>query len=126
MKVLTERLGRRISRKYGRPGAIGLLLLVLLLVAAACGEEAVNVYVVDNNNSRVQKFDSAGAFVANWGSEGSGDDQFGNPLGIAVVGSGDVYVVDYDRIQKFSASGQFLAQWALEAQVMASSLPLRA
>ncbi|MFH1140070.1 MAG: hypothetical protein V1816_28645, partial [Pseudomonadota bacterium] len=44
------------------------------------------VYVADSENHRIQKFDSTGAFLAKWGSEGSGwgDGQFNFPSGVAV------------------------------------------
>jgi hypothetical protein len=51
-------------------------------------------------------------YVLQWGSEGSRDGEFKAPRGVAVDGSGNVYVVDSnDRIQKFSSSGVFLAKW---------------
>ena len=55
-------------------------------------------------NYRIQKFSSSGVFLAKWGTEGSGDGQFKDPRGIAVDGSGNVYVADYsnNRIQKFA------------------------
>src|SRR5438046_2217945 len=46
------------------------------------------VYVVENTNNRVQKFDDFGNFVVSWGSSGSGNGQFSNPLGIAIDPSG--------------------------------------
>ena len=54
-----------------------------------------------------------GTFLATWGSEGSEDGQFNSPYGIAVDGSGKVYVADSGnhRIQKFSSKGIFLATW---------------
>ena len=47
---------------------------------------------------------------------GSGDGQFDGPLGIAVDGSGNVYVTDNNnnRVQVFSASGTFLRKWGSE------------
>jgi hypothetical protein len=65
-----------------------------------------DVYVVDTFNTRVQKFTNAGVFLTKWGCSGGGDGQFGNPIGIAVAGSGDQFVLDaatYDnRVQKFA------------------------
>lgn len=52
-------------------------------------------------------------FALKWGSSGSGEGQFDSPFGVAVDGSGNVYVVDtYNhRIQKFDTYGAFLAKW---------------
>ncbi len=53
------------------------------------------------------------AFQLKWGSEGEGEGQFSNPFGVAVDGSGNVYVADRDnnRIQKFDSSGGFITAW---------------
>ena len=40
-----------------------------------------NVYVTDLGNSRVQKFDSTGNFLIEWGNRGSSDGEFGHPTG---------------------------------------------
>ena len=47
------------------------------------------------------------------GSQGEDDGQFSWPTGIAVDGSGRVYVTDSrnDRVQVFGTDGQFLTQW---------------
>ena len=75
-----------------------------------------NVYVLDRNNQRVQKFSSTGAFLTTWGSPGSGDGQFYDLIGLAVDGSGDVYVSDpgLNRVQKFTSDGTFLTKWGSE------------
>ena len=93
-------------------------MVVVLLVAAACGGDRLgDVYVVDDSNeSIVQRFSASGIFLAQWGSGGLGDGQFHSdrgPRGVAVDGSGNVYVADRrnNRIQKFDASGAFLSQW---------------
>jgi DNA-binding beta-propeller fold protein YncE len=54
------------------------------------------------------------AFLTSWGSYGSGDGQFQTPQGVAIGGSGNVYVVDGDnhRISVFAPSGTFLRQWS--------------
>jgi len=72
-----------------------------------------NVYVVDEGNSRIQKFDSNGTYLTQWGSLGSGDGQFSRPIGVAVDGAGNVYVADADnnRVQKFDSNGTYLTQW---------------
>ena len=75
---------------------------------------AGNVYVVDTNNSRIQKFDSSGKYSTQWGSFGEGDGQFNNPTGIAISGT-NVYVADHrnSRVQVFDANGGFKASWPI-------------
>ena len=68
------------------------------------------VYVGDWN-SRIQKFDGSGKFIAQWGTYGIGNGQFGVPGDIAVDSSGNVYVGDVSRIEKFDSNGNYLAQW---------------
>ena len=94
-----------------------------------------NLYVVDTRNCRVQAFTSDGAYVTQWGGQGSADGQFLYPSGIAVdKAKGYVYVVDNStpnnatgnvcKVVKFDTSGQFLSRWApmSDAGVMASSI----
>ncbi len=75
--------------------------------AVISGEIAVdlqgNVYVIDNRNRRVHKFDNQGHFLMRWGSKGRADGLFNSLYGIAVDQQGQVYVADYDnnRILKF-------------------------
>jgi tripartite motif-containing protein 71 len=65
------------------------------------------------SDDRLQEFSSTGMFLSRWGSLGSGDGQFFEPLGVAVDASGDVYVADLSnkRIQKFTATGTYVMQW---------------
>jgi len=78
-----------------------------------------NVYVMDTQNSRVQKFDSDGNFVSMWGNRGDGEGQFQNTssqgwLGrMAVDIQGNLYVIDANnfRIQKFDSNGNYQTQW---------------
>ena len=80
-----------------------------------------NIYVMDTSNFRVQKFDSKGNFVLTWGSEGSGEGQFGDILDahdghLAVDAQANVYVIDLKnfRIQKFDCNGNYLTQWGTQ------------
>jgi DNA-binding beta-propeller fold protein YncE len=68
-----------------------------------------NVYVADTFNYRVQKFDSQGNFLAQWGSQGTGDGQFQRPIDVTVDSQGNVYVIDDFRnvIQVFDGKGNF-------------------
>jgi DNA-binding beta-propeller fold protein YncE len=74
-----------------------------------------NVYVSDfGENNRIQKFDSNGNFLTEWGTTGSGDGQFINPgLGIAADSADNIYVADWgnNRVQKFDSNGNFLTKW---------------
>lgn len=77
--------------------------------------DGTHVYIVDQGNSRIQKFTTAGVFVAKWGSYGSSDGQFLTPVGIAVnPQTGTVLVADFARndVQEFTASGVFLRRFA--------------
>ncbi len=84
-----------------------------------------NVYVAGipiystTASSLIQKFDSRGNILAQWGAEGDGLGQFEDPNGIAVDSGNNVYVVDEawgggpgpSRIEKFNSSGTYLNQW---------------
>src|ERR1035437_10769773 len=65
-----------------------------------------NLYVVDQHNHRVQKFDAEGRFLRSWGEQGNGSAQFNYPFGVAVNSRGEVYISDMNnhRIQIGRAS----------------------
>ena len=61
---------------------------------------------------QTQLINSASAevtFLNTWGSEGTGDGEFDDPLGIALSDTGQVYVADGEnhRIQHFDADGNY-------------------
>ena len=68
------------------------------------------IYVVEAGNKRVQRFSAEGESQLTWGSPGSADGQFLDPIGVAVSPAGEVYVVDDERddIQVFTADGEYL------------------
>jgi sugar lactone lactonase YvrE len=90
-------------------------------------DEVGNVYVVDSRNSRVGKFDYDGNLITQWGSLGSGNNQFIYPYALAVDKiKGYVYVTDpgNNRIQIFNQSGQFVGvfgQWTPQLPSTSSS-----
>jgi DNA-binding beta-propeller fold protein YncE len=69
-----------------------------------------NLYVVDQGNSRVQKFDAQDNFAQVIGGRGEANGQFTRPRGVAIDASGNLYVTDLSTflIQKFDAQGNFV------------------
>jgi hypothetical protein len=71
-----------------------------------------NLYVADAGNNRIQEFTANGTFLTSFGLMGPGNGQLVNPQGLAVGGSGNVYVTDTgnspgpsnNRIEIFSAA----------------------
>ena len=76
-------------------------------------DASAHLYVADDGNCRIQKFDSNGNFIGEWGRKGSDKGEFKFPKGIAVDASGYVYVTDDEnhRIQKFDSNGNFIGEW---------------
>ncbi len=72
-----------------------------------------NIYVVDSNNNRIEKFSFFGKYLSQFGTSGSGNGQFNKPVGITIDSSGHIYVADTEnnRVQKFNASGAYLSQF---------------
>ena len=71
------------------------------------------IYVVDRDNTCIQKFDSFGKFITRWGSKGKEKGQFNNPSGIGVSSGNHVFIADSrnNRIQKFDSTGNFIEMW---------------
>ena len=72
-----------------------------------------NVWVADDSNNRIQKFDRNGTYLSQFGTAGRGDGQFKFSVSVAVDSSGNLLVCDYgnNRIQKFDSSGTYLSQF---------------
>ena len=59
-----------------------------------------NIYVVDEGNNRIQKFNSGGNFISTVGKGGTDPLQFDTPVGITFnTVNGKLYVCDCHRIQ---------------------------
>lgn len=69
--------------------------------------DPANVAAEDLAHQRIQKFDSGGRFLLQWGSLGEAGGQFRLPLQLALDGMGNAYVSDYynTRLQKFALPG---------------------
>jgi DNA-binding beta-propeller fold protein YncE len=131
--VLVNTSGYLCVSKWGKPGRGASLLHGGEFMAPMYGlavDQQGSLFVVDNGNNRVQKFDNAGNFIILWGNFGSANANFHNPTGIACDGKGDVWVVDTNnhRVQKFdgklggylmkfgsrgNGEGQFNAPWGI-------------
>jgi RHS repeat-associated protein len=72
------------------------------------------VYATEGTNNRVEAFLRAGGLVPwkHFGTEGSGEDQFKDPTGIA-VDRNDLYVTDTgnDRVQELTLTGEYVTQF---------------
>ena len=98
-------------------------------VYGVAADSSGNVYVSDDNGNRVTKFNANGTFAWELPSggvtaSGSGNGQFNGPQGLAVDGSGNVWVCDYlnDRIQVINSSGAWSATYT-SAKITGMSYP---
>ena len=76
-------------------------------------DDSGNLYVVDQVNNRVEKFNSVDNYLSTIGSVGSNDGQLSSPTGVAVDSFGNVYVTDIDnhRVEKFDSAGNFVLKF---------------
>jgi tripartite motif-containing protein 71 len=70
------------------------------------------IYVIDNHNQRITKFNTSGTYLATIGSFGGLPGNLHSPAGIIGDAWGNIYVVETDnqRIQKFDGSGVVQSQ----------------
>jgi hypothetical protein len=97
----------------------------------AVNQTSEDVYVIDEGNNRVERFDAKGNYLGQFNGSGEASEPLSSPGGIAVDNScyyhepltatecktlypsnGDVYVVDtgHNVIDKFSAEGAYIGQ----------------
>ena len=74
------------------------------------------IYVVDGVNQKIKVFNSGGAFLFDFGSQGSGPGEFQYPLGIDIDRSGRVYVADSGnhRVQVLTRDGGYIHEIKLQ------------
>lgn len=72
-----------------------------------------NLWVVDQNNHRLEEFTQTGELITSFGTAGSGAGQLSRPTSVAIDAEGDLWITDAgnSRIEKFSQSGEFLGQF---------------
>lgn len=75
-----------------------------------------DLWVTDRGNKRVQKFNSKGEYLAQFGSSGNGNGQFTEPWGIDIAADGSIWVADalYYRVQQFSSAGSWIRTVAVD------------
>ena len=87
-----------------------------------------NVIVSDEGGYRVEKFSPTGSFLLQYGRFGQAPGQFsGNPRGVAVDATGNVYVVQNGQggqIVKFTATGSYISSWQARAPGAQNPIPL--
>lgn len=76
------------------------------------------LWVADDANGRVEKFNEKNEYLAKYGSKGSGSEQFKEPKGIATDSRGNVWVADSgnNRIQVLSSAGKFLSTFGSQGK----------
>ncbi len=76
-----------------------------------CIDDEQNLYVVDHNNDRIQKFDLEGNFKLKWGTsaESSGNGTFKYPWGITYF-KNYILVSSQNMVQFFNKNGEFIKQ----------------
>ncbi len=115
--ILVNTSGYICVAKWGKPGRGASLLhggeFVSPMYGLAIDHQGC-LFVVDNGNNRIQKFDNNGNFIVLWGNFGAANSNFHNPTGIACDADGNVYVADTNnhRVQKFDGKlGQYILKF---------------
>ncbi len=80
------------------------------LPAAVAVDRALNIYVLDSGNNRIQKFSPDGKFLASFGRFGQGPGEFIYPSWLDIDDSGNLYVSDPHnrRLQTLGPDGKDL------------------
>jgi prepilin-type N-terminal cleavage/methylation domain-containing protein len=82
----------------------------------AINQSTGDIWVSDESNTRVQKFNSSGTFLFSVGNWGGCDGQFEGVTGITVDPSGNLWTTDEDNdcAQEFNSSGTFITTFGSE------------
>jgi hypothetical protein len=89
-----EKMGLNLDSSRCAPAGLAIDTQAHVYVADFYNHGEGNIYVADAYNYRVQKWPPAGHFLAVWGGQGSAQEQFDVPSGIAVDGNGVVHIAD--------------------------------
>jgi len=71
------------------------------------------LYVADESELKLKKYDLQGRLQTSWGDAGRAFKALKKPSGIAIDGQGFIYVTDADAacVMKFSKNGKFVSKW---------------
>jgi hypothetical protein len=86
----------------------------------AIADDQGNVYVLDWDRRRIQKYDPQGKYLLSIGRQGQGPGEFGNIWEMCFDGEGHLYATDIanTRVSFFStADGQFKKQFRIEQNI---------
>jgi streptogramin lyase len=85
-----------------------------------------NIWVADNYNNRIQKFDANGSSLLTIGKLGSQEGQFRQPRGLVVDSADNVLVADTqnNRIQKFDSKGEFVVSYTTPSLIQPYQIAL--
>jgi hypothetical protein len=65
-----------------------------------------NIYLLDDSQNQVYRYDADGNFVDRFGSKGDGPGLLDSPADLTVDGQGRVYILDQDGIEIFDNNGR--------------------
>jgi len=73
-------------------------------------DDLENIYIVDNGNSRIQKFDKSGKYLLTIGREGQGPGDLGLPRNIGFTENDQLYIseIGNSRVQLFNKNGDYV------------------
>jgi DNA-binding beta-propeller fold protein YncE len=97
-----------LGLKVGAPGS-----RILRLPRAIALDGEGGLYVADESDNKIKKYDPQGRLQGGWGDSGREFKSLKKPSGIAVDAQGFLYVTDAAAgcVMKFSKTGQFVSKW---------------
>lgn len=103
--------GHEIAR-FGRYGMAEDEILYPISIAVAPG--GGDVYVLDGESLKVQRFSQDGGPRGAFGGKGAGHGTFEDPRTVSVGPDGKVYLLDYGnrQVQRFAPDGTYETRWA--------------
>jgi tripartite motif-containing protein 71 len=72
-----------------------------------------NLWVVDSNGNRVEKFNEKGEYLSQFGTKGTANGQLSRPTAIAIAANGNLWVTDSGnkRVEEFTPAGTYVAKF---------------